>query len=301
MTDDPRYPNAFDAAYGAGVPLSAVKANEGIAMNHYLTTKYATTSAQPAAIRAAGLAVILTYEEGAAELVGASRAQGQDVGRKILAALQAIPGLPLDGSLAVYVSVDVAVYGNQAVCDQGFLGVRDVLHGKVQTRCYGQGALIDHLAAAHITEGKGWLSASTGYPGWNAADSNVCLVQRVGEYVHSTDLNDITDVHALGAWWPDNSPYGDNMTPDDVRAVVRDELTSALNFLSVGGNKTYGGATGLPAGGGVKVTSGVLSADQITKAVLAALPSGPGATLSKADVEDAVKAVLSTTTLSPGA
>lgn len=194
----------FDAAYAPD--LAKVKAAGGVAVNGYLTGTYATSTTQPAAARAAGLGYVPTYEEAPNELVGASRAVGQNVGRKILAAFQRL-GIPLDGTVAVYPSVDV-YDGTPSDCNNAWWGIRDIIAGKISVRCYAEGAVIDALTKAGLLDGPGWLSASTGYPGYNVNDPNVCMVQLVGSPVSGTDANHlITDPSKLGAWWPDNSPY----------------------------------------------------------------------------------------------
>lgn len=193
----------YDAAYRPD--LSKVKRN-GVAINGYLTGKYANTTTQPKEALAAGLGYIPTYEEGNSELVNASRASGQAVGRKILAAFAA-KGLPLDGSLAVYPSVDVAE-ASATACDEAWRGLRDVLKGKVSLRYYGEGRIGDHLYDAGLLDGPYWLAAPTSWPGY-AFSHRVCMVQLVGTNVPGTDQDHlITDPHALGALWPAGSPYG---------------------------------------------------------------------------------------------
>lgn len=214
----------YDAAYSPD--LAKVKANGGIAVNGYLTGGYATSTTQPAAARAAGLGYVPTYEEAPNELVGASRATGQAVGRKILAAFQA-KGIPLDGTVAVYPSVDV-YDGSPTNCNTAWQGIRDIIAGKISVRAYAEGAVIDALTKAGLLDGPGWLSASTGYPGYNPADPNVCMVQLVKSPVASTDADHlITDPSALGAWWPDNSPYGDAVS---LTAAQAQQLSDALAY-----------------------------------------------------------------------
>lgn len=219
----------FDAAYAPS--LSAVKRAGGVAMNGYLTGLYANTTAQPAAVRAAGLGFLPTYEEGPAELVGATRSTGQAVGRKILSAFTA-KRLPLDGSVAVYPSVDVSVAidgtdHDADACNEGWRGIRDVIAGKISVRAYAEGAVIDALVNAGLVDGKCWLAAPSSWPGYRPTDANVCVVQEVGSPVGGTDRNHlVTDPHALGAWWPDGSPYGGDMalTNTDVENVWKYRL-----------------------------------------------------------------------------
>lgn len=196
----------MDAAYEPN--LAAVKAAGAIAINGYLTGKFATTTTSPAEAHKAALGWIATYEEGPAELVGATRAQGVAVGEKIAAAWRT-HGIPDDGSIAVFPSVDIRVAAADAdSCDNGWLGIRDVMASGASIRSYAEGAVIDHLAARGLVDGKCWLSASSSYPGYNVNDENVCMIQQVGSSVGGTDTNHlITDPYALGAWWPPGSPY----------------------------------------------------------------------------------------------
>jgi hypothetical protein len=220
---------AFDAAYSPD--LAKVAAAGGIAVNGYLTGKFVNTTTQPAAALAAGLGFIPTYEEAQAELVGASRATGQAVGNKIAAAFRA-KGLPDDGSIAVYPSVDVNV-GNAAACDQAFRGIKDVLGNGVSLRCYSEGIIIDRLVAAGLVDGKCWLAAPTSWPGYNASDGNVCMVQQVGQFIpgYSTDRNLITDVGAIGAYWPAGSPFAGSSQGGFLMALTDAEQAEALGIL----------------------------------------------------------------------
>ena len=202
----------YDAAYAPD--LAAVKAAGGIAVNGYLTGRYASTTTQPAAALASGLGWWATYEEDPAELVHATREQGQAVARKILDAYTAKRDhhgrpLPLDGTAAVYPSVDVEVAaGDAAACDQAWLGLRDVLAGKLSLRYYGEGLVGAHLYRNGLVDGPWWLAAPTSWPGYDVTLPDICAVQLVGTDVPGTDRNHlITNPSALGAIWPDGSPY----------------------------------------------------------------------------------------------
>lgn len=245
----------FDAAYAPD--LAKVKAAGGVAVNGYLTGRYESTTTQPAAARAAGLGWIATYEEAASELVGASRATGQAVGQKILAAFKRL-SIPLDGTVAVYPSVDV-YDGTPTDCNTAWQGIRDVIAGKISVRVYAEGAVIDALHKGGLLDGPGWLSASTGYPGYNPGDPNVCMVQLTGQSpVSGTDADHlITDPHALGAWWPDGSPYGAQvaLTQADIQLLldtpVYDPITKTnkplRNFIVGGYVEGLEARTGLAA------------------------------------------------------
>lgn len=218
----------YDAAYKPD--LASVKANGGIAINGYLTGTYADTTTQPAQARAAGLGYVPTYEEARSELVLASRSYGQSVGRKILTAFAA-KGLPLDGSVAVYPSVDVSVAtASAASCNNAWLGIRDVVSDKVSLRAYAEGAVIDALASAGLLDGPAWLAAPKSWPGFNVNDVHVCAVQLVGSAVSGTDADHlITDPQKLGAYWPEGSPYGDTVTLTPAEAAL---LADAERFAA---------------------------------------------------------------------
>lgn len=203
----------YDAAFAPN--LAACKARGAVAMSHYLTGTYGGTSAQPRAIRAAGMGAVFNWERDPGALIGASREQGRNIAVEALAAID--PAAPR-GKIACYFSVDKDVLNSRlGSCDQGFLGIRDVLGTAVRPAVYGELGLIDHLVSSRILTGKHWLSMSEGFsaPGtYDPASPNVCLVQMhdikgnwIGTDVPGTDRNTVTDAHALGAWWPDNSPY----------------------------------------------------------------------------------------------
>lgn len=220
----------FDAAYQPD--LAAVKAAGGVAVNGYLTGRYATTTSTPAHALAVGLGWWATYEEGPGELVNASRATGRAVAGKILAAFRALRdnngnALPLDGSLAVYPSVDQSVLDPTA-CDQAWMGLRDILAGQLSVRYYGQGSIGDHLHRQGLLDGPYWLAAPTSWPGYQPNDPAVCIVQEVGTNVPGTDRNHIlTQPEAIGALWPAGSIYaGGGMTPQEIAQAVLDAKDS---------------------------------------------------------------------------
>ncbi|HEY2088592.1 MAG TPA: hypothetical protein VGH54_21555 [Mycobacterium sp.] len=253
---------AFDAAFPP--PGSTYKANGGIATNVYLVGNFAQGAAHVKAQRAAGIAPWPGYELQPGELIS-DRPTGQAAGRAGIAAAIAA-GFPADGSIWFQFSVDTAV----ATTDyhkvrDAFLGIQDVNAGRFRISCYGQGGLISYLRAQHAIAEKGWLSASSSFPGFNPSSPDICMWQQVGNFIpgYSTDRNVITDVAALHAWWPDNSPYvGDGDMTDDasVTKIVREELQFALGYLGGHPNTRYGpGPTvgNLLPNGGVAVASGV--------------------------------------------
>lgn len=228
----------FDGAFDKD-KVDECKTAGAVAMSHYLTGQHAQTSAQPQDIRAAGMGAVLNYERAAGELVGASRAKGQEVARAALAGVDA--DCPRDGTVAIYFSVDVFVAGDRlSVCDEAFAGINDVVGDAFIVKTYGEGALIDHLVAKGLVEGKQWLSASSSFPGYNPHSNNVCLVQQVGAFVPGTDRNLITDTDAIGAWWPAGSVHniGDDMSAAEVAAINKhtDDALSAF-WATIGGDQ----------------------------------------------------------------
>jgi hypothetical protein len=217
---------AFDAAdppkdkYGNDVAASVYKAAGGIAANVYVSGKFAQTPAHVARLRAGGIGPWPNYEVGLWELVS-NRSAGQGAARQGIGdAIRC--GFPANGTIWFPFSVDVSVppsrYGEVG---EAFKGINDVNDGRFIIACYGQGGLIDYLHAKGLTQGKGWLSGSSSFPGFNPASPNVCLVQEVGSPVPSTDRNIITDAKALHAWWPAGSTYASGgLSMSDVQTIL---------------------------------------------------------------------------------
>jgi hypothetical protein len=227
---------AFDAAFP---PLGSVYlANGGIAANVYVSGNYAQDAAHVAGLRAAGIAPWPNYEVGLTELIS-DRATGQRAGlRGINDAIRC--SFPANGSIWFPFSVDVSVDPTQywKVRD-AFLGVQDVNAGRYLISCYGQGGLISYLRAQGIINQKGWLSASSAFPGYSQASLDICMWQQVGNFIsgYSTDRNVITDVSSLRAWWPNGSPYAQGgrlfMTLTDAQEL---EIYNACHYLNAAFN-----------------------------------------------------------------
>lgn len=309
---------AYDAAYAPN--LGTVHGKGAIAVNHYLTGIYASTSAQPVDAHKHGLGSIITYEQGPSELIGLSRAGGREVGRRILAAVKKL-GAPLDGTVAVYPSVDVNVAtARMDSCDPAYRGLRDVLAGRLSIRCYGEYDLIKHLHDQHLTDGPGWLAGATS---WSAGDHSgsplVCMVQHVGSDIPSTDRNTVTQPQALGAWWPAGSPFlkeDDMANSDDILAEVK-ALRAEVGMTGKQGSdkkpltvyKFLHDIFSLPGADKQlhqysfdtligRRTNPILAAvraqanpAEIAAAVVAALPKGTTGALTEGDVEAAVRKV----------
>jgi hypothetical protein len=173
--------------------------------------------ARVTAIRKLGMGFLPNWERAADYLVNCGYTGGKAAGLEAVAALRKL-GVPDDGTVACPFSWDVwldpALYQQ---CGRVADGIIDGLGGHYLFTAYGQGGLIDYLADTGRLQSEGWLSGSTSFPGYNAADRRVALVQHTRTTVPGTDLNVVTDPSGVHAWWPPNSPYGDEMpTPADL-------------------------------------------------------------------------------------
>jgi hypothetical protein len=258
-------------------------------MNLYVSGQYAVPDGYAANVRAYGVAPWPNYERNLTELIS-DRSVGQAAGHiGFNDAVRA--GFPADGTVWFPFSVDVNLPpSDYPKVGAAFDGINDIIKGRFLVACYGQGGLIDYLHNTHRTQGKGWLSGSASYPGFNVHSPNVCLVQShdsAGNWLNtpvaSSDINTITDVASLHAWWPTNSPYGVDLMALEL-ADLQAEMRYVLAYLTKGANTHYGPAPeigGLPAVGGVKVTSGITPVDiptltaQLTPVIQAAIAAHP--------------------------
>jgi hypothetical protein len=197
-------------------------------------------------IHALGMGFLPNWERGAAYLVNCSKADGVAAGREALAALRAL-GVPDDGTVACPFSWDVSIDPSRyAHCGDVADGIIAGLAGHYLFSAYGQGGLIDYLARTGRLQAEGWLSASTSFPGYDAASPRVALVQRIGSPVAGTDQDLVTDPANVHAWWPANSPYaqGGTVSAQDVidalksaegQQLLQRAVTSAPLTNSYGG------------------------------------------------------------------
>ncbi len=277
---------AYDGAYSPD--LATCKAHGAIAMMHYLTGRFAATSAQPHAIRAAGMGAVLNWEVAIDALVGVSRVRGQAIGRDALDAVDA--DCPRDGSVGIYFSVDTDVPENAlGACDAGFAGVNDVVRpAGLQVKTYAEMGLLLHLVGRGLVQGKQWLLMSEGFspPGsYQPWSPHVCAVQMhdaagnwIGTDLLGTDRNTVTDPYALGAWWNPGSPYtqGDlPMTPAEQTALAKEiaaETADAVWAHNLAGTSNHTAAYW-------ETNINALEAQ-----ILAAVKGWTGVTLTAADV-----------------
>lgn len=167
--------------------------------------------------------IVFNHENAQTELAG-GYAAGALAAKHAVAAVIAY-GAPTDGSVAILYSVDLNVAaGSFAPYRAAFDGINDYHGGRFKTGVYGEGALIDDLTASGRVQAKGWLSASSSFPGHKVNDAHVGAYQQVGSDIPSTDRDVITDLPGLAPWWAagtspsgGGTPLGDDMplTPAD--------------------------------------------------------------------------------------
>jgi hypothetical protein len=228
----------YDAAYPPD-PAAVARAG-GKIMAVYLTARYAVDALHCARIHAAGMGVLLNYEEGVDELVYCGRAKARDVGQRAMAAAIR-DGAPADGTLGIAFSVDVSVPPSQfSAVGASFDGLNDALRGKFRVHVYGEGALIDYLLATGRAVGAQWLSASRSFPGYNAGSVNVGFVQLVGSNIAGTDQNIITNAAGLDVWWPANSTIGVRRVFDaNEVAQIKSAAREAMAEIATDPNHVY--------------------------------------------------------------
>ena len=234
----------YDAAYQPD--LDKVLANHGIAISRYFTGPNPAfvwkrvTPQQVADTLGKGLGMVCNTE-GSADPLSAADAAGVSYKQygKLLAQWGltdlARCGIPAGAGVADYFSVDVYTDPSR------YPDVRDMFDGINEvippagylTKVYAQGGLIDYLCAQHRVDGKQWLAAPTSWPGYREAlaGPNLAMVQLVGSPVAATDQNKILDPYAVGAYWPDGSPYGGDMSaggPEHWDAADFDKFTAEL-------------------------------------------------------------------------
>lgn len=221
---------AFDAA-NPNVSISAMQQHGAIVAPVYIRGNPGgfahADAARVTALRAAGLAPWPNWESTADFFRTASIAACKAAGQEAASACDSL-GFPDDPSISVPFSFDYQVpasgYANATAqlkaCQSGL--------GKRRAVGYGQSGLIDYWAA-HGCPGGHWLMASTWGLSYNAASPNVSLVQShdvngnwLNTPISGTDINTVTHPEILGAWWPDNSPFGEDvaLADSDVQKIV---------------------------------------------------------------------------------
>ena len=297
------------------------------------------TPQQVSSTLTAGLGMVVNYEGTADPPL--TRTYGRETAHNALVDIRRcrVPaGVGIGCYMSIDVNTSPARY--PAARDY-FDGVNDVLTpAGYLTKVYSQGGLIDYLCSWHRVAGKQWLAAPTSWPGYNSSSPNVAMVQLVGTPIAGTDQNVVRDPKALSAYWPAGSPYIPEvdvpLSDSDIqriRQVVDDEIVKHLGDRAVSNPNAAlnaGISTRISADrkaylesqlGAEAVTNpnALLNAgistrigadrradlanqtDDIVEAVLANLGSGEGGQVTKADVADAVRSVITGTFLTPPA
>lgn len=169
--------------------------------------------------RSKGLGVWPNAEGPADFLATCTPAQAQVMAANALAAATAL-GFPTNKTISYPFSWDVNIpRANYGKCADNARAVIQGLGDKFLFTAYAQGGLIDYFKSQGLLQAKGWLSASSSWPGFNPKSPNIAMVQShdadgnwINTAVPGTDVNTVIDPHALGAWWPANSPYGGSVS-----------------------------------------------------------------------------------------
>lgn len=208
---------AYDAAY---LPIEQVIAAKPVFVAAYTDGSHGYDTPTIQSLRAQGISILANHENSINELLG-----GYSAGTN--AAMKAMPkvaawGMPADGSVAIFYSVDLSVDPNKPglfpAVGAAFDGINHAHQGRYLAGVYGEGALIEYLWATERIQVKGWLSASSSFPGYNPASPHVGMVQHVGTDIASTDMNEVTDIDNLGLWWatPHSRPQVNRSEGDDM-------------------------------------------------------------------------------------
>jgi hypothetical protein len=208
--------SAYDAAYPN---LAGELAAKPLFLCAYTDGNFAYGKPRVDQVRASGVGVLANHERAVDQLLtGGGTQAAMDAVAAVLSW-----GMPADGSCAIFYSVDLSVSPAQyPTVGAAFDQINAVHAGRFRTGVYGQGGLIDYLHQTGRTSVKGWLSASSSFPGYNPQSPNVGLYQLVGSDVAGTDKNIVTDAANLGVWWPNGtSGSGSPISEDDMRIILQ--------------------------------------------------------------------------------
>jgi hypothetical protein len=214
-------PDAVDYSYSHPSIPGLVAAGIRLACRYLShTSDKNLTASEARALHAAGIGVLLNWEQGAdSALDGTARgaADGRDA-----ANLAASLGAP--HGRTIYFSVDwSATTGQYAAIDAYFRGVKTGLAGRYEVGVYGHASLIEHLHAKGLASGF-WQTYA-----WSGGRlSTVADLYQYSNGQHlaggTVDYDKIYHPSALGAWWPDGVapagggteiPEGDDVTPEE--------------------------------------------------------------------------------------
>lgn len=286
--------------------LDAAKANGAVGITGYIIGRpggyYPITKARVDQIRAKGMGFVPNWERAADAFLRLTVGECGQAGVESMRANQAL-GVP-DG-VRTYFSIDTQVSTDRfPEMAQKLDAAQAGMGGHYPAGLYGQSNLIDWLGS-HPTRssirGKHWLMMSTWNQYYHADSPYVCMVQEHnldGSWhsspVPNTDCNLVTDARAIGAWWPDGSPYGGEVDmPLDATDLlkIRQEVIAALS------DTTHSYLTDEFAKSNAVVIKAVnvaiaAAVPNIASAIYARLPPAATGGLSQDDVKTAVKAAL---------
>jgi len=174
--------------------------------------------ARVAALRKAGLAPLPNWERAADFFRNCTVEEAHAAGVEALNACRDL-GFPDDGSIDVPFSFDYNISPSEYAAAAARLVAANVgLGGHYRAIAYGPIGFLTYLGA-HGQPGPHWLMASTFrssslFYASEVSSPHVALIQShdaAGNWLNSpipgTDINTVVNPHALGAWWPDGSPY----------------------------------------------------------------------------------------------
>jgi hypothetical protein len=242
---------AFDGA--SAFDLSAAKAHGGIAATTYIRGTPGgmphADAARVAEIRRDALGASPNWEATADYFGTCSLAGATWAGTDALRALREL-GYPDDGTIAVSFSFDFDVpAGRYPEMGAKVRAITAALGGHYRTMIYGQESLIIYLVVNGYVTGKHWLMMSRFGQAYDPGASYFCMVQGhdiAGNWINSpvpgTDINTVTDPHALYAWWPAGSPYeqGDlPMLAADIKAIAVATANEVWNVENLAGTSNH--------------------------------------------------------------
>lgn len=237
-------PTALDYSWGRPSP-SAMAAYGIKAVCRYLTgAGKAVSKAEIQALHAAGIGVVLNFEQAAGDAKGgASRGKAAGaIARATAKALGAPKGTP------IYYSVDFDVTTEMSAV-LAYLRAAD--SADYPARAYGEASVLDAFGRP------GWQSAAWSY---GKLSKHAVLYQYQNDQWFDgsqVDYNQIINTAQLGAWWPSGlSPLGDSeeQLGDDLTPEEHNWLQNVYAALLVGGSS-------MPEGKSVAALLGELPAD----------------------------------------
>lgn len=273
----------FDASFAIGnVSTDAVRAAGGVGMIGYVSPDAAKNISRGDVDRfhAAQLSVGFVWEASSGD---ATRGPilGHSHGREAFAQLV---GLGVPNGVACYFACDTDVSDPTIVAPyaQGFVAE---LHGR-PCGVYGGAPVVRYLRTVGPCQ-YGWWAAASAWDHGQDATAFASLHQRVGSPVAGTDANNV-----LASDWGQWSTASEDDMFEDTDRTVLVQIRDAIANPQPGSHSRFDDVLAQ-----IATTHAAVNAQG--KAILdaiAKLPTGPGGSVSKADVEAAVVAVLRSVT-----